>query len=138
MRTPWSKRMLLLSLFILLDYLVTLVMISYPHEEANSLARIFMETFGVTVGLTFFSVLVNLPIYIILGIFTFYPQPLGFASSPLACSSLDIVFAWFVAGAHFSGALSWVLIGPSLLYQSIGAGLYLFLLFVVNWKSKRD
>jgi len=133
----WVRRIWLLSLFILLDYLVTLLMISYPDQEANIVARNFMEMFGVAFGLTLFSALVNLPIYLILGIFAFYPRHLQITTSPFASSGLDIAFAWFVAGTHFSGALSWIWIGPSVLYQLAGAGLYLFILFVVGKKLKQ-
>jgi hypothetical protein len=112
-------------------------MISYPGEEANIVARNFMEMFGVAFGLTLFSALVNLPIYLILGIFAFYPSRLQITTSPFASSGLDIAFAWFVAGTHFSGALSWIWIGPSVLYQLAGAGLYLFILFVVGKKLKQ-
>jgi len=136
LRNTWVQRMLLLSLFILLDYLVTLLMITYPNQEANLLARSFMETFGVGFGLTIFSLLINMPIYLILGLLAFYPQPLSIATSPFACSGLDVAFAWFVAGTHFSGALSWILIGPSLLYQLTGAGLYLLILFIAGRKLK--
>jgi hypothetical protein len=128
--------MWLISLFVLLDYLVTLLMISYPREEANIFARSFMEMFGVALGLTLFSALINLPVYLILGILAFYPTRLQIATSPLAGSGLDVAFAWFVAGTHFSGALSWVCVGPTLLYQLVGAGLYLFILFFVGRKLK--
>jgi hypothetical protein len=129
--------MLLLTLFILLDYITTLSLVSYPSEEANLFARSFMEAFGVTFGLTIFSILINLPIFLILGLLAFYPRHLNFAASSFATQGLDVAFAWFVAGAHFSGALSWVVNGPSLLYQITGAALYLAILFVVSIKRRQ-
>lgn len=135
-RNVWFQRMLLLSLFILLDYVITLLLISYPNEEANMLARGFMEDFGVAFGLTIFSLLVNLPVFLVLGLLAFYSRYLSFAASPFATPGLDIAFAWFVAGTHFSGALSWVMNGPSLLYQFMGAALYLDFLFVVSVKHR--
>jgi hypothetical protein len=131
MRNIWFQKMLLLSSFILLDYLITLLLISYPGQEANILARSFMETFGVTTGLTLFSLLINIPVFLILGMLAFHPRILSFAASPAATPGLDIAFAWFVAGTHFSGALSWLVDGPSLLYQLTGAALYLDLLFII-------
>jgi hypothetical protein len=131
--------MLLLFLFILLDYLATLLLISYPNEESNVFARGFMEAFGVAWGLTIFSVLANLPLYLILGLLAFYPRYLRFSTSPFATSGLDLAFAWFVAGTHFSGAFSWLLNGASnLLYQLTGAALYLSILFVVGIRSRQQ
>ena len=129
--------MLLLSSFVLLDYLTTLLLISYPNEEANMFARSFMETFGVTFGLTLFSLLINLPVFLILGLLAFYSRCISFASSPAATPGLDIAFAWFVAGTHFSGALSWLVHGPSLLYQITGAALYLDILFVISMRRRQ-
>ena len=137
MRNVWLQKMLLLALFMLLDYIITLLLISYPSEEANVLARSFMEAYGVALGLTLFSLLINLPVFLILSLLAFYPKYLSFAASPFATTGLDIAFAWFVAGTHFNGALSWIVNGPSLLYQITGAALYLDILFVVSIKSKQ-
>jgi hypothetical protein len=82
--------------------------------------------------LTLFSLLINLPVFLILGLLAFYPSCSSFAASPFTTPGLDIAFAWFVAGTHFSGALSWIVNGPSLLYQITGAALYLDILFVVS------
>lgn len=132
MRNVWFQKMLLLSSFILLDYVVTLLLVSYPNEEANVFARSFMDVFGVAFGLTIFSLLVNLPVFLILGLFAFYPRCSGLAASPFVTPGLDIALAWFVAGTHFNGALSWMVSGPSLLYQLTGAALYLDFLFVLS------
>jgi len=136
-RNVWFQRMMLLASFSLLDYVITLLLISHPDEEANVFARGFMEIFGVASGLTIFSVLVNLPVFLILGLLAFYSRPSDFAASAFATPGLDIAFAWFVAGAHFSGALSWIVNGPSLLYQITGAALYLEILFVVSTKRRQ-
>lgn len=137
MRNVWFQRMLLLALFILLDYIITLLLVSYPSEEANMFARSFMGAFGITFGLTIFSLLVNLPVFLILGLLAFYPRSSSFVASPFATPGLDIAFAWFVAGAHFSGALSWIVHGSNLLYQITGAALYLDILFVVSIKRRQ-
>jgi hypothetical protein len=137
MQNVWIQRIALLSLFILADYLVTLLLAAHPSEEGNTFARDFMTIFGVAGGLTFFSIIVNAPIYLILGFLALYPQRSGFTKLPFAMPSLDIAFAWFVAGTHFSGALSWIASGPSLLYQLTGAVLYLDMLFLVSTKSRR-
>ena len=137
MRNVWSQRMLLLALFILLDYITTLLLVSYPTEEANVFARSFMDLFGVAIGLTIFSLVVNLPLFLILGLLAYCPRYLSFAKSPFATPGLDIAFAWFVAGTHFNGALSWIVNGPSLLYQITGAALYLGIFFVVSIESRQ-
>ena len=137
MRSVWSQRMLLLTLFILIDYIITLLLVSYPGEEANVLARSFMETFGIPFGLTIFSLLVNLPIFLVLGLLALCPRYLSFTQSAFATPGLDVAFAWFVAGTHFNGALSWIVPGPSLLYQITGAALYLDIIFVISIRRRR-
>lgn len=138
MKNVWFQRMLLLSLFVLLDYIITLLLISYPAEETNIFAQSFMNTFGVATGLTLFSLLVNIPVFLILSLLAFYPKRLGFVASPFATPGLDIVFAWFVAGTHFSGALSWIVGGTGLLYQLTGAALYLDILFILSIKHRQN
>jgi len=130
--------MLLLALFILLDYIITLSLVSNPTEEANVLARGFMEMFGVALGLTIFSLLINLPVFLILSLLAFYPRFSDFTPSRFAIPGLDIAFAWFVAGTHFSGALGWIMNGPTLLFQLTGAALYLDILFVLSIKRRQS
>lgn len=138
MQNTWFQKMLLLSAFILLDYIITLLLISYPREEANVLARGFMEALGVPLGLTIFSLLINLPVFLILGLLAFHPKYPWFEGFSFATPGLDIGFAWFVAGTHFSGALSWIVGGPSILYQLTGAALYLDVLFILAIKRRRS
>lgn len=137
MRNIWVQRMLLLSLFILLDYLITLLLISYSNEEANVFAKSFMNIFGVAWGLTIFSLLVNSPVFLILGLLAFHSRHLSFTTSFVVTSGLDLAFGWFVAGTHFSGALSWIMNGSSPLYQLTGAALYLDILFLISIKSRQ-
>jgi hypothetical protein len=138
MQNTWFQKMLLLSSFILLDYIITLLLISYPGEEANVFARGFMEAFGVTLGLTIFSLLINLPVFMVLGLLAFHPTHLGFGALSFATPGLDIVLAWFVAGTHFSGALSWIVGSSTVLYQLTGAVLYLDILFILTIKRRRS
>jgi len=61
----WSRRMCLLFGFILLDYFATLLFCTTPMEEANPHLRVFMENYGILLGLTIFDFLINLPVYLI-------------------------------------------------------------------------
>ena len=62
----WLKRAGLLFGFILVDYLATLIFIKAPIEEGNLLVRMFMENYGILLGLTIFDLLINIPIYLIM------------------------------------------------------------------------
>jgi hypothetical protein len=137
LRKAWFQKTLILSSFVLVDYIITLMFITHPNEEANVFARSFMDAFGVASGLTIFSLLANLPIFILLGLLTFYPGHLSLATSPFAKLGLDIPLAWFVAGTHFYGAMSWVVNGPGLLYQLTGATLYLDLIFILGLRHRQ-
>jgi hypothetical protein len=44
---------------------------------------------------------------------------------------VDTMFAWFVAGLHFSGGASWFWHSPSLMQQVFGAFLYLVIAFLL-------
>ncbi|MGQ9506342.1 MAG: hypothetical protein ACUVTB_00610 [Candidatus Bathycorpusculaceae bacterium] len=126
----WLKRTALLFAFIIFDYLVTLALCQAPQEEANLYARFFMENFGIPIGLTLFVFVVNLPIYMILSLDSHvirFPSKMAIAIETL----VDFVFAWFVAGLHFSGGLSWVWFAPDWTRRSFGAFLYLFLAFLI-------
>lgn len=122
----WLRRTILVFAFIFFDYLSTLVFCRSPHEEANTYARIFMESFGIPLGLTLFVFMINLPIYIILNLDSHVIKiPSNIATFIEAI--VDVVFAWFIAGLHFSGGASWFLQVPSLVCQIAGASLYLFM-----------
>jgi len=51
----WVKRISVLSFFILLDYLVTVICCTMPAQEGNLLARSFTEAHGISLGLTLFD-----------------------------------------------------------------------------------
>ncbi|MDH7476887.1 MAG: hypothetical protein QHH17_00700 [Candidatus Bathyarchaeota archaeon] len=126
----WLKRTALLFAFIIFDYLVTLALCYTPYEEANLYARVFMENFGIPLGLTLFVLMANLPIYMVLSLDSHivkFPFRMAAAIETL----VDFVFAWFVAGLHFSGGSSWVWFAPDWTRQTFGALLYLFLAFLI-------
>jgi hypothetical protein len=126
----WLKRTALVFAFILFDYLSTLVFCRAPHEEANLYARICMENFGIPLGLTLFVLVINLPIYITLSLDSHVirlPSRTAIVIEPF----VDTMFAWFVAGLHFSGGASWFWHSPSLMRQVFGAFLYLIIAFLL-------
>ncbi len=120
----WLKRNILVFAFILFDYSSTLVFCRAPYEEANLYARIFMENFGVQLGLTLFVLAANLLIYITLCLDSHVIR-LPYRTAVATESLVDVVFAWFVAGLHFSGGASWFWYAPDLMRQGFGAILYL-------------
>jgi hypothetical protein len=125
----WLKRTILVFTFILFDYLSTLVFCRVPYEEANLYARTFMETFGIPLGLTVFVLVANLPIYVTLSLDS-HVRRTPFRAATLLESFVDIIFAWFVAGLHFSGGASWFWQAPDLTRQISGAFLYLAMAFL--------
>lgn len=130
------SRMLLLLCFILLDYLVTLSLISHPIQEANIFARASMEIFGIPLGLTLFTILTNMPLYLILYLFESSMINRHISTSQIANSGIEAAFAWFIAGAHFNGATSWFWGAPDLSRQSIGAAVYMLVILMVRKKLK--
>jgi hypothetical protein len=128
-KNHWLKRSVLTFAFIAFDYLSTLIFCRSPLEEANLYARIFMENFGILLGLTLFVLVVNLPIYVVLSLdsqVVRLPSRAAMVIEPF----VDVVFAWFVAGVHFSGGASWFSHGPSLMWQVFGALVYLTIAFL--------
>jgi hypothetical protein len=95
-----------------------------PHEEANIYARVFMENFGILAGLTLFVLVFNLPIYMTLSLDSHIVK-LPSRIAGIFEIFVDAVFAWYVAGLHFSGGASWFWYTPDLIRQSVGAVLYL-------------
>lgn len=122
----WLKRICIVFSFILLDYFATLAFCTSPAEEANPHLRVFLENYGIFVGLTLFDFLINLPIYLIL-CFNSHFVSLPTRLSKVVDPSVDLILAWFLAGAHFSGATSWFWTAPDLMRQGIGFGIYLFI-----------
>jgi len=120
----WLKRMCLLFGFILLDYFATLAFCITPMKEANLHVRVFMENYGIFLGLTAFVFLINLPIYLIL-CFNSHVISLPAQLSKIVNPLVDVIFAWFLAGAHFNGAASWFWTAPGLIRQVTGFGIYL-------------
>lgn len=125
----WFRRILLVFAFIFFDYISTMAFCRFPFEEANVYARFFMEIFGVQAGLTLFVFIANFPIYAVLSLDSHlvrFPQKIG----ALAESFTDFVFAWFIAGLHFSGGTSWFWWSPDIVRQFLGATLYLVMAFI--------
>ena len=129
----WMKRIFVLFAFIFMDYLVTLILCTTPAEEGNLLARSFMETYGIPLGLTLFDFIANFPIYIMLCLNSHFIN-LSPKLSRVAETFVDIVFAWFIAGLHFNGATSWVWFAPDILRQTLGAALYFSIIFALRQK----
>jgi len=125
----WRKRTALVLAFMLFDYFSTLVFCRAPFQEANLYARALMEALGAPIGLTLFVLVISLPIYVILTLDSHMIRlPLRIAI--LAELLVDIVFAWYVAGSHFSGGVSWFWSAPDFLRQAVGAITYFALAFV--------
>ncbi len=122
----WFKRILLLFAFILFDYLSTLAFCHAPYEEANLYARAFMDSFGIQAGLTLFVLAANLPIYAVLS-FDSHVVRLPPRIAVVLETTVDALFAWFVAGLHFSGGSSWFWAAVDLPRQAFGAGLYMII-----------
>jgi len=122
----WFKRICLVFGFILLDYFATLAFCTNPAEEANPYLRGFLENYGIVVGLTLFDFLINLPIYLIL-CFDSHLVSLPTRLLKIVEPSVDLILAWFLAGAHFSGATSWFCTVPDLMRQAVGFGIYLII-----------
>ena len=126
----WLKRTLLVFVFILFDYLSTLTFCRVPHEEANLYARTFMEIFGIPLGLTLFVLAANLPIYMTLSLDS-HAIRLPYRTAIIIEPFVDVVFAWFIAGWHFSGGSSWFWFAPDLTRQTFGALLYMVIAFLL-------
>jgi hypothetical protein len=126
----WSRRAILVFTFILFDYLSTLAFCHAPQEEANMLAKAFMESLGIIPGLTLFVFASNLPIYVTLS-FDSHMVRLPSKIAPLLEVPVDALFAWFVAGVHFNGGSSWFWSASDLLRQVFGAILYMITVFLV-------
>jgi len=126
----WLKRIFLVFVFIFFDYFVTLVFCHVPSEEANLYARAFMESFGIPLGLSLFVFVANMPIYMTLSLDSYFVR-LPFKIALITESFVDIVFAWFVAGLHFSGGTSWFWCAPDLMRQALGMLLYVVMAFLV-------
>ncbi len=132
----WMKRIVLVLAFVIFDYVSTLAFCRNLYEEANPLARVFMENLGIFSGLTLFVVLINIPVYLTLSIDSHVvklPSKLGVPFEIL----VDVVFAWWIAGLHFGGGSSWFWTGSDLMRQGLGAALYLCLavLLVKPWRK---
>lgn len=138
-RNHWLKRAILVFAFIMFDYLSTLAFCRNPNEEANIYTRFFMENLGIPAGLTLFVLVTTLPIYITLSldshIVKFSPK-----SGVIVETFVDFIFAWFVAGLHFGGGVSWFWSALTLSQQVFGALLYLIaaFLFVKPHKPSYD
>lgn len=123
------RRMILVFAFILFDCLSTMIFCRTPSEEANIYARAFMELFGIPTGLTLFVLTANLPIYVTLSLDSHIVKfPMKMAV--IVELFIDSIFAWFIAGLHFSGGASWFWSIPDIQRQFIGTIIYLCAAFI--------
>jgi hypothetical protein len=83
-----------------------------------------MENFGILLGLTLFVLMLNLPIYMTLSLDSHVIRLPSKIAVPFEML-VDAIFAWYVAGLHFSGGASWFWFAPDPMRQSLGAILYL-------------
>jgi hypothetical protein len=120
----WLRRSILIFAFILFDYFSTLAFCRMPYQEANHNARVFMEGLGIPLGLTLFVLIANFPIYLTLCLDSHLIRLPQKAAIVEVC--VDAIFAWFIAGLHFSGGSSWFWNTPDLVRQAHGALLYVF------------
>jgi hypothetical protein len=89
-----------------------------------------MEMFGIHLGLTLFVLVANLPVYITLSLDSHairLPYRIAIVIEPF----VDVIFAWFIAGIHFSGGSSWFWLAPDLTRQAFGALLYMVVAFLL-------
>ncbi len=126
----WLKRIFLVFAFILFDYFSTFVFCQMPYQEANVYVRVFMESFGIQLGLTLFVLVANLPIYMTLSLDSHIVR-LPFKIAVVTESFVDVIFAWFVAGLHFSGGTSWFWFAPELMRHTLGFVVYLVMAFLL-------
>lgn len=89
-----------------------------------------MENFGIPLGLTLFVLVANLPVYMILSLDS-HVIKLPFRMAVIIETLVDFVFAWFVAGLHFSGGSGWIWLAPDWTRQTFGALLYLLMAFLI-------
>jgi hypothetical protein len=90
-----------------------------------------MEVYGIPLGLTFFDLIANFPLYIILSLNSHLIN-LTPKLARTAETCVDVVFAWFIAGLHFNGAASWVWFAPDIFRQALGASLYFLIIFALH------
>lgn len=109
--------------FIFLDYLITVIFCKYPSAEGNVFARSFMQKYGIVLGLTIFDLLMAIPLYAILCVDSHLVKFPGRLSTIIELLT-DIGLGWLVAGAHFSGAASWLWDSSSMISQTIGLVIY--------------
>ncbi len=138
-KNHWIKRIFLVFTFILFDYFATLLFCHLPYQEANIYARNFMHILGIPLGLTLFVLMANLPIYMILSLDSHvvrFPSKIAIFAEVF----VDLIFAWFIAGLHFSGGTSWFWNYSQLVRQSLGAVSYfvMALLIIKPYTSPLD
>ena len=89
-----------------------------------------MEALGIPLGLTLFVVLANLPIYMTLSLDSHvvrFPFKIGMITEVF----VDVIFGWFIAGLHFSGATSWFWHAPELNRHVLGTCIYVVAAFLL-------
>lgn len=136
LRDIWISRSLILSGFVMFDFLVTWFSISRPVEEGNLLVRTFMELFGISLGLALFGLFIASLLFLILCFCKLLFANRGEKTSLIGGLGLDVCFSWFVAGVHFVGGTSWFWLAPDLMRHCLGAGLYLAVLYLFFWFLK--
>jgi hypothetical protein len=96
-----------------------------------------MENLGMPLGLTLFVSMINLPIYVILSMDSHIVR-LPLKTTVAAEFSVDLIFAWFIAGSHFNGGASWFWYETDLTRQISGAALYLIATLLLLQSHRRQ
>ena len=122
----WAKRILLVFMFILFDYVATVIFCVSPSDEGNIMARVFMENYGIAPGLALFDFIINLPVYLLLS-FSSHLIILPSKWNKIANSLTDFILALFVANPHFEGGISWIPAIREFPGTVIGAAIYIIL-----------
>lgn len=109
-----------------------------PSKEGKLLARRFMEIFGTIPALTFFDLLIDFSIYVLL-CFDSHLATLHHRWNKTANALTDLGLAWFVAGLHFYAGASWFHMLPQFSGIAIGATIYILLaITLVDYKIFKD
>ena len=127
----WFKRSCLLFVFILINYVSTLIFINSPLDAGNYFVKAFMEKHGIFLDPTFFDILINISIYLII-CFNSHFMNLPLNISKKVDTIINGFLGWFVVGYHYAGATNWFWANPEL-RQTMGFLIYIsIILFVSN------
>jgi len=130
--SSWRKRFLLILMFGLADYLVTLSMCTNPEYEANALASFLMRSYGIFPGLTITFLLLNvMPMYFTTVLISRMITPAN--GKWIVGVTADGLLAWYCGGGHMYAISTWFRSADEMRY--IGTVLYLLLALLLNFNA---